>query len=63
MHQMFSPSTTEIPTNSDNSSMVVLYSLVGGINLIRNIIIMIIMKCDYVKIRSTVNIVDPFLLT
>ena len=36
MHQMFSPSTTDIPTNSDNSSMLVLYSLVGGINLIGN---------------------------
>lgn len=33
-HKMFSPSTTDIPTNSDNSSMVILYSLVGGINLI-----------------------------
>jgi len=36
MHKISSPSTMDIPTNSDNSSMVELYSLVGGINLIKN---------------------------
>lgn len=35
MHKISSPSTMDIPTNSDNSSMVELYSLVGGINLIK----------------------------
>jgi len=36
MHKISSPSTMDTPTNSDNSSMVELYSEVGGINLIVN---------------------------